>query len=181
MGRQSLRIRSSSLFVLAAILSGWPVFLAAAEADDSNAKKAALPADHAQRMAAGLKLFESQVRAVLIGKCVQCHGGEDTEGEFDMTTRETLLRGGETGAAIELGNPKASLLYQLISHEEEPAMPEEASKLPDAQIASIAKWIELGAPYDKPLIDLDAEAVPGRSGSSRRKPRTTGPFARWRK
>ncbi len=32
-------------------------------------------------------------------------------------------------------------------------MPQKAAKLPDATIEQIARWIDLGAPYDKPLVD----------------------------
>src|SRR5207244_13480172 len=40
-----------------------------------------------------------------------------------------------------------------ISHLEKPFMPADADKLPAEQIASISRWIDLGAPYDKPLVE----------------------------
>ncbi|RYD63809.1 MAG: DUF1549 domain-containing protein, partial [Verrucomicrobiaceae bacterium] len=51
------------------------------------------------------------------------------------------------------GKAGESYLMKLIRHEEDPAMPKKADKLPDAAIAKIAEWINLGAPYSKPLID----------------------------
>ena len=39
-----------------------------------------------------------------------------------------------------------SQLYALITHAEEPHMPQKAPKLPDETIAQIARWIDLGAP-----------------------------------
>ena len=109
--------------------------------------------DHSENMARGLELFSQHVRGVLVTQCINCHGGEETESEFDLNTREGLLRGGENGKVIVEGNAAASRLYQLISHAEDPKMPMDASKLSDAQIAHIARWINHGAPYDKPLID----------------------------
>src|SRR5262249_18653500 len=51
------------------------------------------------------------------------------------------------------GKAKTSRLYKLITHQEEPHMPSKAPKLRADQIAQIAAWIDLGAPYDRPLID----------------------------
>ena len=106
---------------------------------------------HAKQRAAGLDLFKKEVKQILVGRCVKCHGGEKTEGKFDLTSREGLLKGGETGVVAEAGKSKASLLVKLIKQEQEPHMPADGAKLSDLHIAAIAKWIDLGAPYDKPL------------------------------
>ncbi|MEW6160433.1 MAG: PSD1 and planctomycete cytochrome C domain-containing protein [Verrucomicrobiota bacterium] len=112
-----------------------------------------LPADHAQRMAKGLEQFQSQVAPLFNQHCVRCHGGEKTKGDFDLTTREGLLKGGAEGLAIAPFNAKASRLCKLIRHEEEPHMPQKADKLSADAIAIIAAWIDNGAPYDKPLVE----------------------------
>lgn len=110
-----------------------------------------LDPEHARQMAVGRELFKSEVRTVFSGRCLKCHGGEKTEGEFSLATREALLKGGASGKAIELRKSSESLLVRLISHEDEPLMPEDGAKLDQRQIDAIAKWIDLGAPYDKPL------------------------------
>ena len=107
---------------------------------------------HAAEMARGLTLFKSDVRAVLKQHCVKCHGGAKTRGGLDLTTRASLLKGGDEGVVIVPGKAKASLLFRLISHLEKPHMPAKNPKLPDDAIQKIAKWIDLGAPYDQPLI-----------------------------
>lgn len=110
--------------------------------------------DHAAEMTAGTKLFRDHVRSILVDKCVDCHGGNSIESGFNITTRESMLRGGDSGTpAVVPRNAKASLLYRLITHEEEPTMPLEASKLKPQEIAIIGQWIDLGAPYDKSLIE----------------------------
>jgi len=76
----------------------------------------------------------------------------EDRGEFSLATREELLKGGASGKAIELRKSSESLLVRLISHEDEPLMPEDGAKLDQRQIDAIAKWIDLGAPYDKPLL-----------------------------
>ncbi len=108
--------------------------------------KAAASADHVQQRKQGLALFQESVRPVLVKHCLDCHGGKATKGEFDLSDRKTLLESG----AVD-GGGKESRLYALIAHEEEPHMPHKAAKLPDKAIEQIARWIDLGAPYDRPL------------------------------
>src|SRR5439155_16239909 len=93
------------------------------------------------------------VRPLLLERCVKCHGGDKTKGEFDLTTRGGLLHGGSSGPAIIAGKAKDSRLYKLITHLEDPPMPAQGPKLQDDQIAHLARWIDLGAPYDRPLLD----------------------------
>jgi hypothetical protein len=112
-----------------------------------------LDPDHAAKMAKGTDLFKNSVRGLLQAKCVKCHSGDRIEGEFDMGTRESLLRGGGRGAAVVPGDHKKSLLWQMTAHQKEPHMPFERPKLADADIAKIGEWIDLGAPYDKPFAE----------------------------
>src|SRR5947208_897022 len=109
-------------------------------------------ADHAAKMARGLEVFKKHVQPIFVKSCVRCHGGKKTEGELDLTEREGLLRGGGRGPAILAGNANDSLLYKLITHTRDPHMPRSGNKLSEAAIAQIALWIDLGAPYDQPLI-----------------------------
>ncbi|QDU98709.1 PSD1 and planctomycete cytochrome C domain-containing protein [Lignipirellula cremea] len=115
---------------------------------------APLPTDHQQRMALGLDLFKSEVRGVLVGRCLKCHGGESTEGEFDLTTRELLLRGGDTGPAILIGKAQQSRLVQMLSGKIEPQMPDDGAPLSATAQAAVARWIDLGAPYDRSLAPV---------------------------
>ncbi|MCE9568064.1 MAG: PSD1 and planctomycete cytochrome C domain-containing protein [Planctomycetes bacterium] len=111
--------------------------------------------DHVAKMAKGTELFKTSVRGILQSKCVKCHSGDRIEGELDMGTREALLKGGGRGPGMVPGDSKKSLLWQMTAHIKEPHMPHERPKLPDADIAKIAEWIDLGAPYDKPFVEKD--------------------------
>jgi len=115
-----------------------------------NAQEKAVPADHALNMARGLALFKEKVRPLLVSQCLDCHGGKAKKGDFDISDRQPLVDSG----AIE-GGGKASQLYKLVTHAEEPFMPHKKPKLPAADAEVLAKWIDLGAPYDKPLVDRD--------------------------
>jgi hypothetical protein len=103
---------------------------------------------------AGLKLFDSDVRTLLNTHCGACHTGEDVEGEFDLTTRAGLMKGGPAGPAIVPGRPADSILIKLIRHQKKPAMPQDADPLPEPVIAKLEEWVRLGAPYSGPLIEL---------------------------
>src|SRR5262249_26966311 len=90
------------------------------------------------------------------------HGGEKTRSGFDLSTREGLLKGGDNGIAVVPGKARNSRLVKLIAHEEAPHMPSKAAKVRDAQIGKIVAWIELGAPYDKPLLEKKPARQPMR-------------------
>jgi Protein of unknown function (DUF1549)/Protein of unknown function (DUF1553) len=57
------------------------------------------------------------------------------------------------------GGGKESRLYALITHAEEPHMPQKGPKLSTATADQIARWIDLGAPYDAPLVERPAGAA----------------------
>ena len=108
---------------------------------------------HASEMAKGLALFKSDVRALLMQHCVKCHGGDKIRGDLDLTTRAGLLKGGEEGPSIIPSKADESFLMMVLRHEEEPFMPAKADKLSSEALKKIADWINLGAPYDQPLVE----------------------------
>ena len=87
----------------------------------------------------------------MIAQCLDCHGGKAKKGDFDLSDRKPLLDSGMID-----GGGRASRLYALITHADEPHMPSKKPKLPNADIDAIARWIDLGAPFDKPLVDRAA-------------------------
>ena len=119
--------------------------------------QAAVDPEHAQKMAQGMQLFRRDIRPILTGRCLKCHGGDKTEGEFSLQTRETLLKGGSQGPAVVVGKPLESLMYRLAAHLDEPNMPQDGAKLSDIALQQLAKWIELGAPYDGTLVGDENE------------------------
>ena len=129
-------------FVLLVLL-GWSASLLAAPKVSEK---------HAAQMAKGLALFKSDVRALLKKHCVKCHGGDKIRGDLDLTTRAGLLKGGEEGPSVIPGKADESFLMTVLRHEEEPFMPAKADKLSPVALKKIADWINLGAPYDQPLV-----------------------------
>src|SRR5262245_34532087 len=112
-----------------------------------------LAPDHAEKMAKGRELFTRHVRALLVENCVKCHGGDTTRSGLDLTTREHLLKGGDNGPVVVPGKASASKLYKLAAHLDLPHMPPKEPRLKKEQLDHLAAWIDLGAPYDRPLVE----------------------------
>lgn len=94
-----------------------------------------------------LRFFEASVRPVLVEHCQKCHGEKKQWGGLRLDTREALLRGGDSGAAIVPGKPNESLLIRAVRHEDADFKMPKDGKLADRQIANLARWIEMGAPF----------------------------------
>ncbi len=102
--------------------------------------------------AAALTYFQTSVKPVLRGNCYRCHWGLNHKGNFNMGTREALLKGGDRGVAVVPGHPEQSLLVKLIRHEgpaDHPMPMPPKDKLEDSEIAAITKWIADGAIMDR--------------------------------
>lgn len=97
---------------------------------------------------AALEFFEKEVRPILTARCLECHGGGkgDPKGGLSLTSRAAALKGGDTGPAVMPGKAKESLLVSAIEYGDLYQMPPK-SKLPAKEIAILAKWVDLGAPW----------------------------------
>ena len=87
--------------------------------------------------------FEQHVRPILKVFCLDCHGGgEKLEGKLDLRLKRFIATGGESGAAIQPGQPAESLMLKRLKSGE---MPPTEKKVPAEQIAIIEQWIASGA------------------------------------
>ena len=60
------------------------------------------------------KLNQHDVIPIMLRHCVTCHGVRRQENYLDLRTRDSMLRGGESGPAFVPGKPKDSLMIQKI-------------------------------------------------------------------
>jgi hypothetical protein len=102
---------------------------------------------------ADLEFFEAKVRPILVESCYKCHSVESgkSKGDLRLDSRDSLLRGGATGAVIVPGKPDDSLFIKAIRHtaDDDLKMPppdEGEEKLSDEKIAALEEWIRRGAP-----------------------------------
>ncbi len=94
-----------------------------------------------------IEFFESQIRPLLVQYCFDCHSTDALELEAGLyvDSREGILQGGESGAAVVLGKPSESLLIQSVNYEASEMPPDR--KLEQRQIDALTKWVEMGAPW----------------------------------
>ena len=102
-----------------------------------------------KEIAAKVEFFEKKVRPVLVEHCQKCHGPEKQEGEFRIDSRSSILRGGETGPAINLESPAESELLLAINYDPDGYQMPPDKKLSPEEIGAITKWIQEGAIWPK--------------------------------
>jgi len=98
-----------------------------------------------------------------------CHGDEreKIKSDFDMRTRESMLRGGEIfeDEVLIPGQGEKSYLYILSTRVEEDLEmpPKESEKLTDEETGWILKWIDYGAPWpsDRQIADIQEKYAEG--------------------
>ena len=88
--------------------------------------------------------FETDVRPILEAKCVRCHGPETQKSDLNLSTPHGIRQGSETGPILDEKSPRESKLYEYVHERMMP--PEGEGELSDAEISTITRWIEAGAP-----------------------------------
>ena len=102
--------------------------------------RAVEPVDYAARIA---PIFEE--------RCVDCHAGDDAEGEFSLETYEALIKGGKAGKVFEAGKAEDSLLVKFLEGrsgkegKNKFMPPGKKEHLKPEEIALIRQWIDAGA------------------------------------
>jgi hypothetical protein len=100
---------------------------------------------------AQLRFFEEKVRPLLAENCQRCHGGQKQKGHLRLDSLASVLTGGDNGPAIVPGKPEESLLIDAV-HYDGLEMPP-TGKLDDEQVATLTRWVAIGAPW--PALDRD--------------------------
>jgi mono/diheme cytochrome c family protein len=94
--------------------------------------------------------FETHIRPVLAQQCFACHTNSKSGG-LRLDSREDLVAGGKSGAAVVPGDPDRSLLIAALKHSGSLRMPKGGTRLTDEQIGFFVTWVKDGAywPADK--------------------------------
>ena len=96
------------------------------------------------------EFFEKRIRPVFVEHCNKCHSADakKIKGGLRLDSREALLTGGDSGAALVPGKPDESLLLKAVRHLDADLKmppPKEEPKLADTVIADLAAWVAQGA------------------------------------
>lgn len=98
--------------------------------------------------------FSRQIQPLLETKCLECHNPAKTKGKFLMDTAEALLKGGEDGTSIVVGQPEKSPLYTrvVLPKDHDDIMPPKGDPLTAEQAGLIKRWIAEGAKWPAGLV-----------------------------
>ncbi len=89
--------------------------------------------------------YQDNVSPIFRNRCGSCHNPDKQKGGLNLDNYGSAMEGGGSGKVIEPGDAEGSTLFLVISHKEEPKMPPNSPKIPDAEIEVIRKWIAGGA------------------------------------
>jgi YHS domain-containing protein len=94
--------------------------------------------------------FATQVKPILDGRCVKCHGEKLPKADLRLDVYTEHLLGG-TDPILTAGSPDKSLLYTRVTlpPDDPDVMPASGDPLTPAEIAVIKAWIEQGASWPK--------------------------------
>src|SRR5437899_7940005 len=96
--------------------------------------------------------FDKDIKRMLEASCIKCHGRGRDKGHFRIDSRETMLKGGESGPAIIPGKSQESLIIELVSGlDPDNVMPKKGSKLTKEQVSLMRGWIDQGAKWDSEI------------------------------
>ncbi len=102
--------------------------------------------------------FESKVRPILVARCLECHGDSGkAKGGLRLTSKASILQGGDSGPSAVAGKPDESPLVAAIRYADEPRMPPKG-KLPDGEVAALERWVALGLPWPEAAVTPAATA-----------------------
>lgn len=102
--------------------------------------------------------FEKDIRPIFREFCFDCHGAaEKPEAALDLRLVRFMLKGGESGPAIDPGDPQASYLLDRVKSGE---MPPGEAHLPPEKITILEQWIKQGATTLRPEPESIGPGIP---------------------
>ena len=107
--------------------------------------------------AAGAVDFQKDIRPLLKSRCFACHGALKQKAGLRLDTVAALRKGGESGPALQPGQPdKSRIIERITTAKLDDRMPPEGEPLHPREIEALRQWIAAGAPasaQDEPEVD----------------------------
>ncbi|MCH1557608.1 MAG: chitobiase/beta-hexosaminidase C-terminal domain-containing protein, partial [Flavobacteriaceae bacterium] len=99
-----------------------------------------------------INLFSKAVKPIIDNKCVKCHNQNKSKGGLKLTTKNEILKGGDSGVIFTSFDPSSSHLYNYprLPMDDKMHMPPEGNnQLSKDEIEILRIWIERGGLFDK--------------------------------
>ena len=92
--------------------------------------------------------FYRDIEPIFRASCYTCHGPDKQEGDLRMDSRAALLKGGEDGPGLVVGNgSKSAIVLRTLGEGDGARMPKKKAPVAKEEIALIRQWIDQGAPW----------------------------------
>jgi hypothetical protein len=94
------------------------------------------------------RLNQHDIIPILLRHCTTCHNQNRHEGDLDLRTTASMLRGGKSGLALVPGEPEKSPMLQRVLAREMPPLgvfESGVTRPPDSDIEKLRQWISEGA------------------------------------
>ena len=109
--------------------------------------------------AEGTAFFETNIRPLLLERCVECHGDKKQKGGLRLDSKAAWEKGGDSGTPIHPGAPEKSLLIKAVHYADKDLQMPPKKALAPQEVALLEKWIGMGAP-DPRAGSLDSPPTP---------------------
>ena len=109
----------------------------------TNTTQATEPVAATQPVAQAVTVsFANDVLPIIQSRCINCHGGEQTEEGLVLLTYADIMAGSNNGPVVMPGDAEHSLMAELVATQK---MPKRGPKLTPPQMQVIIDWINQGA------------------------------------
>ena len=93
--------------------------------------------------------FSNEIKPIFEASCIKCHGRGKDKGGLRINSRDTLLKGGDSGPVVVSGKSGESLLIALVQgFDPDNVMPKKGSRLTPEQVGLLRAWIDQALPWD---------------------------------
>jgi Planctomycete cytochrome C len=100
--------------------------------------------------------FRRDIAPLLDRSCASCHGGEKRKGSFSIESRDSMIKGGQSGEpALQPGNSAGSRLVRMVTDQvEDLEMPPRSKRLNypalnQDEVRLLRTWIDEGVEWKK--------------------------------
>lgn len=117
------------------------------------------------------EFFEKRIRPLLANSCYECHSHEARKNKAGLylDNREDLLKGGDTGVAVVLGEPEKSRLIEAVRWTDPDFQMPPKQKLSESAIKDLVRWVKMGAPWPKGESNKPAGSAQELAAAEKRK------------
>lgn len=101
-------------------------------------------------------VYNHLIKPVLKAKCYECHNETKRKGGLLLTTAEGIMKGGDAGDNIIIGQAYESPLFQRVTYPQSSTkfMPPKGDPLTYSELKLIEWWINEGASFENKLSDI---------------------------